>query len=65
MEYIQYKGNKFAVEKLNDWYRRGHDEYCVSVNEISAEQVCLPETYKNAPITEWKEKDAGGRQGMV
>ncbi len=60
MEYIQYKGNKFAVEKLNDWYRRGHDEYCVSVNEISAEQVCLPETYKNAPITEWKEKDAGG-----
>lgn len=63
MENFQYKGNTFAVEKLEYWYRRGHDEYCVSVKEISAELVCLPETYKNAPITEWKEKDAGSGNG--
>lgn len=63
MEYFQYKGNTFAVEKQDCWYGGRHDEYCVSVNEISAERVCLPETYKNAPITEWKEKDAGGGRG--
>lgn len=60
MDYIDYRGNKFAVKKSDYWYRSRYEEYCVSVEEISDERICLPETYNREPIAEWHEKSAKG-----
>lgn len=55
MENFTYKGNTFSVTKKSVWYPK-KDEYSVCVSEISAEVVCLPQTYQGTPITEWNER---------
>lgn len=51
MESLEYKGNKYFVEKIDSWRRK--DEYRISVEEINSGEVCLPESYAGGKITEW------------
>ena len=58
MESLEYKGNKYFVEKIDSWHA-GKDEYRISVEEINSGEVFLPESYAGGKITEWFDRKSG------